>query len=89
MSIMNKHISVLTTVNAPYSSQLDSATLAHCLLDVEFAKEFSGQVSSFLGEVPVAQQTSFAAQFGIGNDALKAFASSFAKWSGETYKLAA
>ena len=86
---MDKHISVLTTVNAPYSIQLDGVALAHCLSDVELAKEFSGQVSSFLGEVPVTQQTSFAAEFGIGYEALKAFASSFATWSGETYKLAA
>lgn len=86
---MDKHISVLTKVNAPYSAQLDGAELAHCLLDLELAKAFSGQVSSFLGEVPVDQQISFAAKFGIGYDALTAFASSFANWSGETYKLAA
>lgn len=90
MNTMSKHlVSVLTTVNAPYSSQLDGAQLAHCLSDVELAKDFSGQVSSFLGEVPVAQQTSFAAEFGIELEALKAFASDFASWSGETYKLAA
>lgn len=90
MSTMSKHlVSVLTTVNAPYSQQLDGAQLAHCLSDVELAKDFSGQVSSFLGEVPVAQQTSFAAEFGIELEALKAFASDFASWSGETYKLAA
>jgi hypothetical protein len=87
---MSKHlVSVLTTVNAPYSTQLDGAELAHCLTDVELAKNHSGQVSSFLGEVPVAHQTSFAEEFGIGLDALKAFASKFAMWSGETYKLAA
>ena len=90
MSTMSKHlVSVLTTVNAPYSNQLNGAQLAHCLLDVELAKDFPGQVSSFLGEVPVAQQTSFAAEFGIELEALKAFASDFASWSGETYKLAA
>jgi hypothetical protein len=86
---MSKHlVSVLTTVNAPYSNQLDGAQLAHCLSDVELAKDFSGQVSSFLGEVPVAQQASFAAEFGIELETLKAFASDFASWSGETYKLA-
>lgn len=90
MSTMSKHlVSVLTTVNAPYSNQLDGVQLAHCLSDVELAKDFPGQVSSFLGEVPVAQQTSFAAEFGIELEALKAFASDFASWSGETYKLAA
>lgn len=82
-------ISMLITVNAPYSKQLDGAGLAHCLSDITLAKQYSGQVSSFLGEVPVALQTSFAAEFGIGLDDLKAFTSSFAKWSGESYQLAA
>ena len=87
---MSKHLmSVLTTVNAPYSKQLDGRGLAHCLSDVALAKQYSGQVSAFLGEVPVALQTSFAAEFGIAFDDLKAFASSFSKWSGEHYQLAA
>ena len=86
---MNKHlISVLTTVNAPYSTQLDGESLARCLSDIPLAKQYSGQVSSFLGEVPVALQTSFAAEFGIAFDDLKAFASSFSMWSGESYHLA-
>ena len=90
MATMSKHlVSVLTTVNAPYSEQLDGAQLAYCLSDIELAKDFPGQVSSFLGEVPLAQQAGFAAEFGIELEALKAFASDFASWSGETYKLAA
>ena len=87
---MSKHlISVLTTVNAPYSKQLDGEGLALCLSDIALAKQYSGQVSTFLGEVPVALQVSFAAEFGIDLDDLKAFASSFSKWSGESYQLAA
>ena len=82
-------ISVLTTVNAPYSIQLDGVALAHCLVDLELAKQFSGQVSSFLGEVPLAQQMEFAAEFGITDDDLKAFAADFSNWSGESYQLAA
>jgi hypothetical protein len=90
LAAMSKHlVSVLTTVNAPYTKQLDGATLAQCLSDIELAKEFSGQVSSFLDEVPEEQQVSFAAGFGIGIDALRAFAANFAIWSGEAYKLAA
>jgi hypothetical protein len=80
---------VLTTVNAPYSKQLDGAGLAHCLSDLALAKQHSGQVSAFLGEVPVALQASFAAEFGIGLADLKAFAASFSRWSGESYVLAA
>lgn len=86
---MSKHLAVLTTVNAPYSKQLSGAELAHCLSNIELAKDYPGQVSSFLSEVPVADQARFAEEFGIRLDALKAFASSFAMWSGETYKLAA
>ena len=87
---MNKHlVTVLTTVNAPYSEQLDGAMLAHCLSDLDLAKAHSGQVSTVLGEVPLAQQAEFAGEFGIELDDLKAFASQFAAWSGETYQLAA
>jgi hypothetical protein len=86
---MSEHlIAVLTTVNAPYSKQLDGKGLAHCLSDIALAKQYSGQVSSFLGEIPVALQISCAAEFGIHLDDLKAFAASFAVWSGESYQLA-
>ncbi len=87
---MNKHlISVLTTVNAPYSEQLDGAMLAHCLSDIDLAKQHPGQVSAFLGEVPLAQQVEFAAAYHIPVAALKAFAANFSAWSGESYQLAA
>ena len=87
---MGKHLmTVLTTVNAPYSEQLDGAALANCLLDMALAKSFSGQVSSFFSEVPVAQQTEFAAEFGIPLATLKAFAVQFGDWSGQSYQLAA
>lgn len=90
LGTMSTHlISVLTTVNAPYSNQLDGVALAHCLSDLELAKQYSGQVSSFFGEVPLAHQTEFAAEFDIALDELKALASQFSAWSGETYKLAA
>ncbi|WP_245433296.1 hypothetical protein [Mesorhizobium sp. WSM3866] len=52
--------SVLTTVNAPYNDQLDEAALAHCLADIDLAKQHPGHVSTFLGEVPLAQQVAFA-----------------------------
>ena len=90
MAVMSKHlVSVLTTVNAPYSKQLDGAMLALCLSDFMLAKQFSGQVSSFFGEVSIEDQTSFAAEFGIGLAELKAFAQDFSHWTGESYKLAA
>lgn len=80
---------VLTTVNAPYSDELDGAKLAHCLSDIDLAKQHPGQVSAFLGEVPVTQQLEFAAAYGISVEDLKALAARFAAWSGERYQLAA
>lgn len=88
-AMSKQSISVLTTVNAPYSIELDGVALAHCLANLELAKQYSGQVSSFLGEVPLAQQTAFADEFGIALKNLKAFAADFSKWSGESYHLAA
>jgi len=87
---MSKHLaSVLTTVNAPYSEQLDGATLAHYLADIELAKQHPGHISAFFGEVPLAQQVEFATAHHIPVDHLKAFATAFSAWSGETYPLAA
>jgi hypothetical protein len=87
---MSKHLgSVLTKVNAPYSDQLDGAALAHCLSDIDLAKQHPGHVSAFLGEVPLAQQVEFAIAHQIAIDDLKAFAAKFSAWSGESYPLAA
>jgi len=87
---MSTHlISVLTTVNAPYSEQLDDAMLAHCLVDIDLAKSHPGHVSAFFGEVPIAQQVEFAAVHHISTDDLKALAIEFSAWSGESYPLAA
>ncbi|MFC3320453.1 hypothetical protein [Mesorhizobium cantuariense] len=85
---MSKHLaSVLTTVNAPYSVQLDYAGLAYCLADLELAKQHPGHISAFLGEVPLALQVELAVVHHIPVPDLKAFAAAF--WSGESYPLAA
>jgi len=87
---MNTHLaSVLTTVNAPYSDQLDGAALAHCLADLGLAKQHPGHVSAFFGEVSLAQQVEFAAAHNLAVPALKAIAVEFSAWSGESYPLAA
>lgn len=87
---MSKHLaSVLTTVNAPYSAQLDDVALAHCLADLDVAKQHAGHVSTFLAEVPPALQVEFAAMHHIRVPDLKAFAAAFSAWSGERYPLAA
>ncbi len=87
---MSKQLaSILTTVNAPYSEKLGGAMLAYCLSDIDAAKQYHGQVSSFLGEVAPMPQVEFAAAYHIPVDDLKAFAGDFAAWSGESYPLAA
>ncbi|UVK48397.1 hypothetical protein BPNPMPFG_008070 (plasmid) [Mesorhizobium sp. AR07] len=86
---MSKHLaSVLTTVNAPYSDQLDDAALAHCLADIDLAKLHPGHISAFFGEVPLAQQVEFAIAHDIAVHDLKAFAAQFSAWSGESSPLA-
>jgi hypothetical protein len=80
---------VLTTVNAPYSQELDAPTLAHCLLDPAAAKETPGHVSSFFGEVEPALQVEFAQLFNITEAQLIASAKAFAAYTGESYPLAA
>jgi hypothetical protein len=90
VKIMSKALAtVLTTVNAPYSEQLDGVALAHCLSDLALAKQHPGQVSGFLGEVPLAQQIEFATTHQIPVNELKSLAAQFAAWSGESYQLAA
>ncbi len=80
---------VLSIVNAPYSDQLNGAELAYALTHFEVAKKFSGQVSSFFGEVPVEGQMEFAAAHGVSPEKLKAAAQEFSDWSGEHYHLVA
>jgi hypothetical protein len=80
---------VLTTVNAPYSQQLDAPQLAHCLLDMAAAKAMPGHMSSFFGDVEPALQIEFGAMFDITEAQLIASAKAFAVYSGESYPLAA
>ena len=80
---------VLTTVNAPYSQQLDAQTLVHCLQDQSAAKAVPGHMSSFFGEVKPALQQAFADFYDIPYSVLVSAAKAFASYSGETYPLAA
>jgi hypothetical protein len=79
---------VLTTVNAPYSKQLDAFELAHCLLDQRAAKDAAGHMSSFFGEVKPELQVGFANMFNVSTSQLFAAAKAFASYSGESYPLA-
>jgi hypothetical protein len=80
---------VLTTVNAPYSKQLDAQELAYCLLHPAAAKAVPGHMSSFFGEVSPALQVAFAGSYNISEQQLADAAKAFAMYSGESYPLAA
>jgi hypothetical protein len=80
---------VLTTVNAPYSQQLDALELAYFLLHPEEAVTVPGHMSSFFGEVKPDLQVYFASLHNITKDQLLHAAKTFADFSGESYPLAA
>ncbi len=80
--------SVLTTVNASYSKQLDAHTLAYYLKNPESAQAVPGHMSAFFGEVAPELQKVFANAFCISNAELTIAAKAFAAYSGEAYPLA-
>lgn len=86
---MKTPAAVLTTVNAPYSDKLDAQALAHCLVNQDAAKQRPGHMSSFFGDVELALQLEFAHQSNIPDAVLIASAKAFAKYTGESYPLAA
>jgi hypothetical protein len=79
---------VLTTVNAPYSQQLDAQTLADFLVDPLAARSVPGHMSSFFGEVKPEFQLEFACMFHITKAQLATAAKAFALYSGESYPMA-
>ncbi|QND54704.1 hypothetical protein HB779_21975 (plasmid) [Phyllobacterium sp. 628] len=80
---------ILTTVNAPYSKQLDAQTLVYCLKNQEAAKAVPGHMSTFFGEVNPLLQKAFAHNNGVSQTQLISAAKAFASYSGESYPLAA
>lgn len=89
VTVMINSALILTTVNAPYSKQLDAHTLVHCLKDQSAAKAVPGHMSSFFGEVKPELQEEFASLYGITHAQLVSAAKAFASYSGESYPLAA
>lgn len=80
---------IMTTVNAPYSKQLEVQELVYCLLNPAAAKAAPGHMSSFFGEVKPDLQKWFAYEHHITDDQLIGAAKAFSNYSGETYPLAA
>ena len=83
---MNEHTTLLTTVNAPYAEYMDAPTLAACLNSGVIT---SGQVNSFLTEVAIDKQHSFADSFDVTTEQLIATAQAFVDWSGQGVALLA
>lgn len=79
--------SVLTTVNASYSKQLDAHMLAYYLKNPEAAQTAPGHMSAFFGEVAPELQKAFASAFHISEAELTIAAKAFATFSGESYPL--
>jgi hypothetical protein len=80
---------VLTTINVPHREHLDAEGLAKCLRDEAAAKAVPGHMSSFFAEVGPNLQLEFARLFNISHAELVTAARAFAKYSGESYPLAA
>lgn len=78
---------ILTIINAPYRRHIDEFQLARCLRDDDYAEEFSGQVWSFFGDVPVEDQIAFAAHYSIHLEELLAIAEKFARYFGTDFPI--
>jgi hypothetical protein len=90
VKVMGKFLAlVLTTVNAPCSTKLDTLTLAHCLKHPEAAKAWRGHMSVFFGEVAPELQKAFAGAFHVSEAELVTAVKTFAQFSGGSYPLAA
>jgi hypothetical protein len=79
---------IMTTVNAPYSKQLEALELVDCLLHPAAAKCLPGHMSSFFGDVKPDLQKWFAHAHNISDDQLVSAAKAFAEYSGASFPLA-
>lgn len=80
---------VLTTVNAPYSKQLDAVALVYYLTHPAEATSVPGHMSSFFGDVEPELQLAFGELYGLTRSDLVGAAKAFADYSGEAYPLTA
>jgi len=73
---------VLTTVNAPYGTNVSAHELATLLIDPESATSFNAFVFSFFSEVPPDIQKEFLKEMGVSALAAKEVADQFSRLSG-------
>jgi len=79
---------VLTTINAPYGTDLSAHELAKLLTDVESANTFNALVFSFFSEVPPGIQREFLTEMGVDALAARKVADQFSRLSGCALPLA-
>jgi len=80
---------VLTTVNAPYGTNLSAHQLAAMITDPKSASDFNAPVFSFFSEVPPALQKQFMKSMGVNEAQASKVAGQLSKLSGYTLPLAA
>ena len=85
----NVSTQVLTTVNAPYGTNVSAHQLAVMLADPKSVNDFSAPVFAFFSEVPVGVQKEFLKSMGVDEMQVCKVASQFSKFSGYTLPLAA
>ncbi len=80
---------VLTTVNAPYGTDLSAHQLAAMIADPKSAVDYSAPVFAFFSEVPPALQKQFLTSMGINEAQACEVAHQFSELSGYALPLAA
>lgn len=73
---------VLCTINAPYRSRIDAATLAACIRSHDAARKHAGPMSSFFLEVSEQLRIEFAESRGIPKADLDEATRLFKNWAG-------
>lgn len=73
---------VLTTVNAPYGTNVSAHELATLLIDPESATNFNALVFSIFSEVPSDIQREFLKEMGVSALAARTVADQFSRLSG-------
>lgn len=73
---------IVTTVDAPYGTELTAAELARRLVDPESVSDFDPCVFAFLSEIKPALQDSFVEEMRIDRNAVREVAEGFAERCG-------
>lgn len=87
--MMDVAIQVLTTVNAPYGTNLSAHQLAAMIADPKSASDYNAPVFAFFSEVSAALQKQFIEHMMVDKTRVAKVAGQFSELSGYTLPLAA